>query len=221
MLPPPELATVLDDEMVDTWEAIAPVLPDQLYLAGGTGLAVHLRHRVSRDLDFFYHHAAVDLEALRRTLAELGPLAATDVSPGTLNALFSKTRLQFLHADEVEPQTRLEPTTRVAGLNVAGIGDILAMKLNVIAGRGELRDYYDLMRIETDAGRSVEEGLSLFLARYDRPPEPYLLEPIVRALGHLADVDEDELLPVGKAEIERYWRGRQPEVIRSLARFRT
>jgi hypothetical protein len=42
---------------------------------------------------------------------------------------------------------------------------------------------------------------------------------VVRALGYLGDVDEGDLLPVGKVEIEAYWRRRQPEIIRSVARF--
>lgn len=89
----------------------------------------------------------------------------------------------------------------------------------MIVDRGELRDYFDLMAIERDAGRTVDEGLGLFLERYGRPPEPFALEPVVRALGYLGDVDEDDLLPVGKAEIEAYWRRRQPEIIRSVGRF--
>jgi len=122
-------------------------------------------------------------------------------------------------ADEVEPQRRLEPTRMVGGIAVAGIGDILAMKLKVIVDRGELRDYFDLMAIERDTGRTVEEGLALFLARYGRPAEPFAIAPVVRALGYLGDVDEDELLPVGKAEIEAYWGRRQPEIVRNVGRF--
>lgn len=202
-----------------TWEAIAPLLPRALYLGGGTALAVHIAHRVSRDLDFFYHEGSVDLAVLADALATAGPFAVTQAEPGTLNGLFSQTKLQFLHADEVEPQRRLEPTRFVGGIEVAGIGDILAMKLKVIVDRGELRDYFDLMAIERDVGRTVEEGLGLFLERYGRPPEPYAIEPAVRALGYLGDVDEDELLPATKHEIEAYWQRRQPEIIRNAGRF--
>jgi len=75
------------------------------------------------------------------------------------------------------------------------------------------------MAIERHTGRTVDEGLGLFLERYVRPPEPFALEPVARALGYLGDVDEGDLLPVGKVEIEAYWRRRQPEIIRSVARF--
>jgi hypothetical protein len=69
----------------------------------------------------------------------------------------------------------------VGGIEVAGVGDILAMKLKVIVDRGELRDYFDLMAIERDAGRTVEEGLGLSLERYGLELEPFVIEPVVRA----------------------------------------
>lgn len=42
---------------------------------------------------------------------------------------------------------------------------------------------------------------------------------IIRALGYLDDVDEDELLPLSKDEVARYWRRRQPEVLKAAGRL--
>jgi predicted nucleotidyltransferase component of viral defense system len=212
---PPELQAVLPGDVAHTWELMAPALPQELYLVGGTALAVHLHHRVSRDLDFFFHDE-VDLDQLAAMLQDLGPFAITLRSEGTLNGLFSETKIQFLSATS---QRLLERPTKVAGLRVAGIGDLLATKLKVIGDRGELRDYFDLMEIEQQAGRRVEEGLGLFLTRYQVPPGHATIGHIVTALGYLQDVDEDDLLPVEKNVIEAYWRKRQPEIVRSLARF--
>lgn len=216
---PEEIRAVLPEDTADSWEALAPVLPSGLYLAGGTALAVHLRHRTSRDLDFFFHAHAVDLTELEATLAECSPFAVTSRAAGTLNGLFSQTKLQFLHCDVKEAQTLLEPPTEVAGVRVAGIPDIFAMKLKVIADRGELRDYFDLMVIEQETGLSVAEGLGFFLTRFRRNPDNEVLMPILSALGYLGDVDEDDSLPVSKEVIDAYWRKRQPEVARHLQRF--
>lgn len=212
---PPALQDVLPGDTAQSWELIAPALPQQLYLIGGAALAVHLHHRVSRDLDFFFHEE-VDLDRLAATLQELGPFAITLRSEGTLNGLFSETRVQFLSAAS---QLLLEQPTEVAGLRVAGIGDIFATKLKVIGDRGELRDYFDLMVIERQAGRRVEEGLGLFLTRYQVRPGDPTINHIISALGYLGDVDEDDLLPMGKDVIEAYWRKRQPEIVRHLGRF--
>lgn len=216
---PREVRQVVPPATAEAWDTIAPVLPPGLYLAGGTALAVHLAHRISNDLDFFFHEQSVDLHALRNVLEGAGPFAVVTSESGTLNGVFLGTKVQFLHADESLPQRRLEPLSNVGGLDVAGVGDILAMKLKVIAERGELRDYFDLMAIETQAGRTVEDGIALFLERYDRPREAASVEPIVRALGYFEDLDDDLSLPATKDEIAGYWTRRQPELLANLARF--
>lgn len=48
-----EYADILPAGTSQSWVRLAPHLPHHTYLVGGTALAIHLRHRVSRDLDFF------------------------------------------------------------------------------------------------------------------------------------------------------------------------
>lgn len=213
------LQKILPPSTALTWETLAPHLPQGLYLGGGTAVAVHLQHRSSRDLDFFYHENAVDLGVWRAQLARVGPVAVIDESPGTLNALFSQTRIQFLHADEEQKQHLLETPTMVEGIPIAGLSDLLAMKLAAVSGRAQLRDYFDIMCIEQQAGRTVEEGLALFRGRYERPPDASTVLPIIRALGHLDDVEDDKSLPVSKIDIARYWQNRQPAIIRNIERL--
>jgi len=212
---PDRLREVLPTDTIETWEAIAPVVPETAYLVGGTAIAVHIHHRPSRDLDFFFHNDSVDLNALSAALMATGRFAVTQRSSGTLNGLFSATKVQFLHADEEQVQRLLEQPTPVAGLHVAGLADLLATKLKVVAQRGELRDYFDLQSIEERTGRTVDEGLGYFLARYQPPDAENQIMAIIRALGYLDDVDEDELLPLGKDEVARYWKRRQPEVLKA------
>ena len=211
------LDSLLPGETGLAWEQVAPLLPPGAYLGGGTAIAVHLRHRQSRDLDFFVHEP-LDLDDLQQRLRSRGPFAVTQQATGTLNGLFGTTRLQFLQAGLERPVRRVEPTTLVAGLPVAGLGDLLAMKLNAIAGRAQLRDYFDLMAIEQQAGRSVEEGLSLFLARYQPTHADSAITPILLGLGYLDDVADDPFLPVERDTIARYWQKRQPEIVSALDR---
>jgi hypothetical protein len=212
------LDALLPGETGLAWEQVAPLLPPEAYLGGGTAIAVHLRHRQSRDLDFFYHEP-IDLDHLEQRLRSHGPFAVTQQAAGTLNGLFGTTRLQFLQAGLERPERRLEPTTIVAGLPVAGLGDLLAMKLNAIAGRAQLRDYYDLVAIEQQAGRSVEEGLALFIARYQPQHADSAITPILLGLGYLEDVADDPFLPIERATITRYWQKRQPAIIASIERY--
>jgi hypothetical protein len=96
---PAELRAALAPRTGEAWEALAPHLPAALYLGGGTAVAVHLRHRESADLDFFYHNSSVELEELAERLSRVGPFAITRRAPGTLRGLFAGTK--------VEPQPRL------------------------------------------------------------------------------------------------------------------
>jgi hypothetical protein len=215
---PQELRTLLGTETADAWRQIASAVPDAAYLGGGTAIAVHLRHRASRDLDFFIHRP-LDLDTLTDRLRAQGPFAVTDRATGTLNGVFGRTRVKFLQAGLHRPERRVERTTRVAGLRVAGLGDLLAMKLNAIAGRAQLRDYFDVMAIEQRGGRSIDEGLALFLARYRTEHPDSAIRTIVLALGYLDDVADDPFLPTDRASIEDYCRRRQPEIVANLERF--
>jgi len=216
---PDWLQELLPGETAATWTQVAPLVPAKVYLGGGTAIAVHLRHRPSRDLDFFFHTAAVDLDRLAERLAAHGPFAITERAPGTLNGVYGETRLQFLRAGLERPERRLEPTIPVGGLEVAGLGDLLAMKLNAVAGRAQLRDYFDLMTIEQLGHRTIEEGLGLFLARYQPEHEDSAITPIVLALGHLDDVADDPFLPVDRDKIVGYWQRRQPEIVLAVERY--
>ncbi len=108
-MPSDRVREILPPDTAATWDAIAPLIPADVYLGGGTAIAVHLGHRISRALDFFFRHGSVDLGELERWLSAAGPFAVTERAPGTLDGVFSATKVQFLHADEGRPQHLLEP----------------------------------------------------------------------------------------------------------------
>jgi hypothetical protein len=108
----------------EAWDALAPHLPASLYLGGGTAVAVHLRHRESADLDFFYHNSSVQLE----------------------------------------------------------------------------------------------DGIALFLERYELAPSSEALPHLISALGYLDDVEQDDSLSLNKRALARWWQERQPRLVRELSR---
>ena len=215
---PPELRATLAPGTAEVWEALAPSLPAALYLGGGTAVAVHLHHRMSADLDFFFHHSSVDLDGLAEQLAGLGSFAITRRSPGTLRGLFAGTKVEFLHADEVRPQVLLREPSEIAGLRVASLEDLMAMKLKVIGDRGEARDYFDVMRIDEQGAVTLEDGIALFLERYELDPSNVALTHLIGALGYLDDVEQDDALPLDTRELSRWWQERQARLVRELSR---
>jgi DNA-binding MarR family transcriptional regulator len=150
--------------------------------------------------------------------ASVRALAHNLAHAGTLSGLFGATQIEFFHADEAKRQHLLEAPGVLAGLHVAGLKDLLAMKLKVVGDRGEMRDYYDLRLIEERGGLTLEDGITLFLERYDVSPQSDTLQHIVRALGYLDDIEEDDALPISKADLADWWRERQVRLLRHLAR---
>ncbi|MEA3216663.1 MAG: hypothetical protein QOJ19_2819 [Acidimicrobiia bacterium] len=211
---PDWLLAVLPGDTAAMWLLVRTVMPTDAYLIGGTAIAAHLQHRVSRDLDFCLEGDS-DPAQVASQLAGLAPVRITSRREHGVDLLMSRTKVQLLRPDG---HHRVEPTTTVEGLRVAGIGDLLAMKLQVVVDRPELRDYFDLLCIETQTLRFAEEGLALFVERF-RPDVPdQAVATIVRYLADLSDVPDDPTLPSSRAEIEQYWRARVPEIVRNLER---
>lgn len=212
---PSRVLAVLPGDTAATWVTIAPLLPESAYLIGGTALTVHLQHRVSRDLDFFLEQRE-DIGALWLVLQSAGKAMADIQSEDTLNCLFNNTKLQVL---EATTQRLIRPTTSLAGIRIASVEDIMATKINVIRQRSALRDYFDLMCIEQQAGIQAEVGIALAVQKYNPQNKDMFAITAMKALGNFDDVADDPGLPVNRKEIESYWERRQYEVVKRFDSF--
>lgn len=208
------LRQVLPPDTAVRWQQLPAVVPASALLVGGTALAALVRHRVSRDLDFFVTTPFEPAE-LARKLSALAPFAVTFQDERTLNGVLGSTKVQFLEALD---QRFVEPPVTVEGLRVAGIGDLLATKLKVIQDRGEHRDYFDIKVIEQRGRRDVETGLLLFTQHYALPNPAAALVEVVRGLGYHGDLEQDPAVPEPLAVTTGYWQARVPELLRSLDR---
>lgn len=212
---PDRVRRILPADTVTAWLTLAPHLPRELYLGGGTAVAVHLGHRESRDLDFFFHQA-VDLDEIKKLFGGLGAFAVTHESEGALKGLFGATKIEFFDASRLN--LLAEPAV-VAGLEVAGLQDLMAMKIKVMAERGEMRDYFDVKAIDENGSVSLEEGVELYMRRYGIDPSSDALPHLYRTMGDLSDVEVDDLLPIALADLQQWWSLRQARVLRNSDRF--
>ena len=138
------------------WEALTPVtrqafqqvrrfvaLP-RFYLAGGTGLALHLGHRFSVDLDFFSADATAvgpdDRAGLRATFDDPS-LVITYDQDATFVANWQGVGVSFFRLN-LYPLVQ-EPLL-VDDVQLATVSEIGAMKLAAIIGRGTRKDLVDL-----------------------------------------------------------------------------
>ncbi|MCX6084611.1 MAG: hypothetical protein NT102_06570, partial [Caldiserica bacterium] len=112
-------------------------------LAGGTGLALHLGHRISGDLEFFTQRAFKPSEVLEELRALAGVVEPVTMDGEAMIVQADGARLLLMRA----PARFGEPTTRVNGCDVAGMVDIAAMNLLAVSQGGTRSDFVDLYTV--------------------------------------------------------------------------
>jgi hypothetical protein len=203
---------VLPADTARAWRPVAETLPAGAYLAGGTALAVALAHRESRDLDIFVP-TRFNTGQIAANLAQAGTFTVTSQDDDTtLNGYLDGARVQFLYA---HGQRNLDPPMVYEHMPVAGVRDVLAMKLKVIGDRGALRDYFDIMLIEQLTTHRMEQGIGYYTERYGLDQHHSSITHIARCLTSFDDVEPDPTIPDSEA-ISRYFLSRHRAVLESL-----
>jgi len=147
------------------WSLVRKLVAERLIegwvLAGGTGLALQLGHRTSRDLDFF-REKSFDSARLADGLTRAGSVLVHGRSEGTLHVTVARMRVSFLAAQ----RPLLFAGTVYRGLVVADPRDIAVMKVVAIGGRGSRKDFVDLYFF-LRAGGSLESVFGLVRRRFE------------------------------------------------------
>lgn len=118
---------------------------DALYgwtLAGGTGLALQVGHRISVDFDFF-RIDDLQVRKLHPVLETCGPYETLQDEEDTVTVIIQGVKLSFFRVRD----PFLHPRTEYRFFNLAGLRDIALMKLAAISGRGSRKDFIDLYKI--------------------------------------------------------------------------
>jgi len=153
------------------------------YIAGGTGIALILKHRRSYDLDFF-NSENFNLDLLTDKISKLGHFELEKREEGTVIGLFKNTRVSFFYY----PYLLLNPPRIICGISVADLVDVACMKINAIASRGSKKDFLDLyMIIQNDY--SLEELLNFFTKKYANLN--YNMIHIQKGLVYFDDANKD------------------------------
>jgi len=160
-------------------------------LAGGTGLALQLGHRVSVDFDFFQTEG-FSPDLLFRCLRRAGEVELLQEDDQTLTAIVSDVKVSFFTV----PDGFLFVSTGYSFFKLADPRDIALMKLAAVSGRGSRKDFIDLYTIlrgdltlehcfgwlpeKYGEGRTnvyhVLKSLTYF-EDAEREPLPHMLEP--------------------------------------------
>ena len=208
---------VLDEGTIRSWPAIARAVPEGSVLMGGTGLAIWLRHRRSADLDIF---SPVPLDPARivASLSESGDFVHVSASERIVRGTFNDVNVDIVAEDGV---FALAHARELDGLLVASLQDIAAGKFGALVGRKQIRDFIDMMCIETLGNIRLEQGVMLYFRRYSINLHPAAVRATLQHLVDFRHLDDDPAMveAFGKDiryRVESYFRSRQPEVAAAL-----
>ena len=175
-------------------------LLDRFYLAGGTGLALHLGHRLSHDLDFFSAEL-FDEDSLLQHVQQMSTFSLVAKDPHTLHATVQGTKVSFL--GYIYPV--LFPSDRFLEVAVADPRDIACMKISALASRGTKRDFVDLYVSAQQFGLS--HLLQLFHRKYAETG--YSKLHVLKSLTFFDDAEKDPmphlLIPVDWNEVKQFF----------------
>jgi len=183
-------------------------LLDGFYLAGGTGLALHFGHRISRDLDFFAPDHFNEDSLLQRVQVLPG-FALVAKAPFTLQATIQSTKVSFL--GYAYPQ--LYSPDSFEGVSIADPRDIACMKVSAIASRGTKRDFLDLYCCAEQYG--LKEILRMFTLKYEQ--SRFSRIHVLKSLTYFADAEKDPmphmLKPIDWNKVKQYFSVEAPQLL--------
>ena len=188
-------------ELLSRLEKDANPLLSGWTLAGGTGLAFRLGHRVSEDLDLF-RTDDMDVRRLHQALARQGNYETLQEAEHTLTVLIHATKLSFFRVGD----RFLFEASPYRFFAIADLRDIALMKLAAISGRGSRKDFADLYAILQD-GPSLSAYFELLPRKYDaRRLNAY---HILRSLTYFDDAETEPmprmLVPFDWAECRAFF----------------
>lgn len=181
-----ESATINPATLRDLEALVSRGVAAGFYLAGGTGLAMHIAHRESHDLDFFSAEPFSE-DAFMGRLAVAGKFTLEKKEAGTVCGVFHDTLVSFLSY----PYPLLEPCAQGFGVEVASIPDIACMKLDALASRGARRDFVDIYCIIKRGAFSLPHLLELFAQKYSAVN--YNLMHIKKGLTYFTDAEREPM----------------------------
>lgn len=110
------------------------------YLAGGTALALQIRHRTSLDFDF-YTEKKFDARKLREEFdGRFKKVQEIYIAEDTLGLAVNGINISFFRY----PYPLIRPPESVESVYIASKEDISAMKIIAISQRGKRRDFIDI-----------------------------------------------------------------------------
>ncbi len=173
---------VLNDRQLDLIKGL-DFLGGEVYLAGGTGLALQLGHRTSLDFDF-YSKVRFDAQLLVASFQEKSKdLKINSIVKDTLILTVDGVSFSLFYY----PYKLIGKEVELEGVKMASIQDIAAMKLIAVAMRGKRRDFIDIYYLLEKY--SLKDLLGFVKTKYPSFEEMMVLKGLI----YFGDAEDEDL----------------------------
>lgn len=194
---------------------LAPLLPAESYLAGGTALALHLNHRSSFDLDL-YSPQKFEVDVMTTKFEkEIPEFKLVSKNWQTIHGGSKDTEVSLFYYQ----YPLLKPTTDLSGLKIASIADLACMKLEAIGSRGLKRDFFDLYTICQLEDWDLSKVIQLTIKKYQREAAdiPHLLKSLVYFNDAETKPERAKIVAEEWNQVKKYFVNKTPSVTKKLA----
>lgn len=122
-------------------------------LVGGTNLSLRFGHRISVDIDLFTdaEYRSLDFRAFETFLSKRFPYyectSNTSIVGAGKSYHIGKSVNEHIKIDLMYADPFLEQAEIIDGIRMAGVKDIIAMKMNVVSRNGRKKDFWDLHQL--------------------------------------------------------------------------
>lgn len=183
---------ILTNEM----QKIYPLLgefQDDFYLAGGTGLALLIGHRVSIDFDFFSDKLIK--KTLIKKIEKVFSKFQIQIILNTkdeLTVIIGSTKITFLYY----PFPKILPLKTNNKIQILSVKEILATKAYSIGRRGVYKDYVDLYIGLKENLITLQEIINIAKNKYQIVFNDRLF---LEQLLYLDDIEETEIVMINRS----------------------
>lgn len=150
-------------------------------LVGGTALALHLGHRTSVDLDLFGHFDPQ--KSFRKILLDAGHAAEGSESGEVQTLVVDGVKVDLVNY----PYDWIADAVFAESVILAGMDDIVAMKLSAAANRGRKKDFLDIATL------LERYSLAEMFERYQRKFAVTEISYALRGLTYFDDAEDDPM----------------------------
>lgn len=182
----------------------------RFYLAGGTGLALQIGHRISADFDFF-NDSYIPKNFIKKVEKEFSGMNVYPSvnDPEELTVFINDLKVTFLRY----PFPLIENLVEYKKIGLMSAGEIAATKAYTIGRRGSYKDYVDLYFCLKEDFTCLEEIIGICEKKYG---EKFNSRLFLEQLIYLEDLEDIDIIflkeRLEKKEIVRFFEKKIKEI---------